>query len=405
MHRTNENTDTAKRKKFQRGSIEKVPTNTGFTWKLRYYKDGKKLAMTLGTNIDLPTEDAANRKAAEQLSIINDNRIVYTFGHLLERYIAEALPDRAQTGASYKSLLKHIKVKWADVPLDVMLKDLMAIQTWLSELKTRPTKDRNNSKGQLVKGRPARPLSKATKQHIKALLHRVLECGMRWGMLPIERNPISLIEVKTPKGTILPKKRLKVPLAISQVQTLMRDEEMSEHVRVMVKLAIGLGLRISEILGLRWDDINFNGKVVTIERSSVGKHLGDAKTETSRSVMPLHDYLVVTLLKWREDSPEVNGWVFGNLLTGRPFHRDSLQADHLLTAGRRCGIPSLGWHTFRHTHIALLRQASVTPEVQMMMMRHANIETTNEYGRDGGSLELKRPANEAVMKLLLSGKE
>jgi integrase len=60
-----------------------------------------------------------------------------------------------------------------------------------------------------------------------------------------------------------------------------------------------------------------------------------------------------------------------------------------------------GWHTFRHTHIAVLRQTNAAPEVQMMLMRHADMRTTNSYGRDGGRLELKRPANQAVVDFIV----
>lgn len=46
---------------------------------------------------------------------------------------------------------------------------------------------------------------------------------------------------------------------------------------------------------------------------------------------------------------DVNGWLFGNIDTGRPYHADSLRQDHLAPAGRKAGIPNLGWHNFRHT--------------------------------------------------------
>ena len=97
----------------------------------------------------------------------------------------------------------------------------------------------------------------------------------------------------------------------------------------------------------------------------------------------------------------MNGWVFGSVLTGRPFHRDSLQADHLRPAGQALGIVNLGWHSFRHTQIANLRKNGTAAEVQMMLMRHSDWRTTNSYGRDGGSLEIKRPAHESMVDALL----
>lgn len=373
---------------FQAGTLVKRQDANGFTWVLRYTKDGKRKAMILGTHEDLPTEGHAKLKAADKIALINSDKPIYTFGQLVERYKSEELPPRLQTASSYNSNIKHLMAKWGTVDLSVMLKDLMAIQSWLGDLQT-PAKA----------NRPARPYSKKTKQHIKALLHRIIECAMRWGYLPIDRNPVSLVEIKV-KG-IQPAKRLKVPLTINQFNRLVGDEELPEHVRVMSKVALFLGLRISEVLGLRWEDVDFDGCVVSIERSAVGKDLGDTKTLGSRSVLPLHEYIVNTLKVWQKSSEPINGWVFGSIATGRPFHRDSLQADHLLPAALRCGIHGLGWHTFRHTHIAILRQVGTAPEVQMMLMRHADMRTTNSYGRDGQSLELKRPANSAVVEAIL----
>lgn len=377
------------RARFQQGTLVRRDDADGFTWILRYNKDGVRKALTIGTNRDLPTETDARIKAANMVSVINASKPVYTFAQLVERYEREALPSRPQTAASYKSMLKHIKAKWGAYELVELLSDLVAIGDWVSGLKTMPTKS----------GKPARTASKKTKQNVKAMLHRLINCGMRWGYLPVTENPIALVEIKV--TGIQPKKRLKKPLTLAQIKAAQTDKEVPEHVRVMVKLSVGLGLRISEVLGLRWEDVDFERNVISIERSSVGKHLGDTKSEESRCELPLHQYLVDVLLAWREAMPVVAGWLFGNETTKRPFHRDSLQADHLIPLGVRCGIPSLGWHTFRHTHSKLHRQVGTPLEVQQMSMRHADIATTNDYGQDDGSMDLKRKANDAVFDLLL----
>jgi len=135
-------------------------------------------------------------KANELVPAINDTNPIYTFGQLVAKYELDEMPSREDTAASYRSMLKHLSAGWSDVPVTDMLKNLMAIQSWLSDLK----------------GKTGKPLSKKTKQHIKALLHRIIECAMRWGYLPVDRNPISLVEVRV--SGIQPKKRLKVPLTL-----------------------------------------------------------------------------------------------------------------------------------------------------------------------------------------------
>lgn len=375
---------------FQGGTIVKRDTAKGHTWALRYRRDGVKKSMTLGSSHDLPTLAAAKRKANDLVPTINRTVAVYTFGELVEKYIAEEMPSRPQTAASYNSFIKRLKDEFGDVPLAIMLKDLMIIQTWLSDLKTLPTTG--------AKQKAPRPMSKKTKLNVKAILHRLIECGMRWGYLPVDRNPIDLVEVKV-KG-IQPKKRLKEPLTRKQINDLLGDVKLPQHVRMMCVISLALGLRISEVLGLRWEDIDFTALELRVERSSVGAYIDATKTEGSRDVMPISGYLAAQLQEWEQAQESVKGWLFGNITTGRPFHRDSLQTDHLAPAGLRNGIPGLGWHTFRHTHIAFLRQVGTAPEVQMMMMRHSDIRTTNEYGRDSGSMELKRPAQQAVVMLM-----
>ena len=227
---------------------------------------------------------------------------------------------------------------------------------------------------------------------------------MRWGYLPVARNPISLVEVKRAPG-VHQIKRLKAPLTVKEVHAILADKALASHVRMMIVLCVAQGLRISEVLGLKWEDVSFEDKKLSIVRSVVGSYVGDTKSESSRADVPLDDFVIHELRLYKELLPSINGWLFGNVQTGRPWHRDSLQADHLIPVGKRAGIPSLGWHTFRHTHIKFLRQVGAAPEVQMMLMRHSDMRTTNEYGRDGGDVEVTRPANQALVNVLLKGSE
>lgn len=74
----------------------------------------------------------------------------------------------------------------------------------------------------------------------------------------------------------------------------------------------------------------------------------------SADVLPLHELLVQELEQWKGREKSVNGWLFKNIDTGRPYHASSLRKDHLAHAGRKAGIPNLEWHNFRHTYRARL---------------------------------------------------
>lgn len=176
---------------------------------------------------------------------------------------------------------------------------------------------------------------------------------------------------------------------------------LAPHARLLVVLAMNTGMRISEILGLRWKNIDFEQATLTIERSVVGKYEDEVKTLASASVLPLHELLIQELRAWQAREQNVNGWLFGNIDTGRPYHATSLRQDHLAPAGKKAGIPNLGWHNFRHTYRARLGNSGVAPEVQQKLMRHSSIDMTMQYGQNA-MLKLTRPANAGLVEELLA---
>jgi integrase len=87
-----------------------------------------------------------------------------------------------------------------------------------------------------------------TKGSIKALMHRLFEKAMLWELVPIQRNPVELVEVK---GIT---RRTKKPFP-------------SDPYKTMVVVAICLGLRVSEILALKWDDVDFKQLTMRVTRN------------------------------------------------------------------------------------------------------------------------------------------
>ena len=70
-------------------------------------------------------------------------------------------------------------------------------------------------------------------------------------------------------------------------------------------------------------------------------------------------------------------------------------------AGKKIGVPNLGWHTFRHTYRSRLGDFGVAPEVQQKLMRHSSIDMTMKYGQNA-MLKLTRPANARLVEELLA---
>jgi integrase len=274
--------------------------------------------------------------------------------------------------------------EWEDVRVVDMAKDPMAVEQWIKGLQTKPKKNQK-----------PRDLAPKSKLHTRAILHRLFEYAMRWRYLDCQRNPMGLIELK---GT---SRRVRPIYLLTSKEYYAVLARLAPHVRLMAVLAMNTGMRISEILGLRWQDVDFSQATLSIQRSVVGKHEDETKTLASEAVLPLHVVLIQELRAWKSREESVNGWLFGNIDTGRPYHADSLRQDHLAPAGRKAGIPNLGWHAFRHTYRSRLGNSGVALEVQQKLMRHSSINMTMKYGQNA-MLDLTRPANARLVEELLT---
>jgi integrase len=213
------------------------------------------------------------------------------------------------------------------------------------------------------------PKSAQVKAHVKGLLHAVFEYGIKCEYLAPDHNPVDRVRQS--------RKRLKQPRVLSpgEFQTLLG--QLGEPHRTMVAVAGGLGLRVSELLGLRWGDVNWGTLEITIQRSLSEGQVADTKTEASRGALPLSADLGEVLLKHRARSPyNADGdYIFAGP-SGQPPWPDGILADHLKPAATRAGIGKVGWHTFRRTFATLLHSQGTSIAVQKELLRHADVRTT-----------------------------
>ena len=372
------------RTRYQYGSFEIKERKKGKeVWEFRYYEtdvDGRRQrrAAIVGTKEDYPTESAVRKCPAVQAILLRLNAEqpaaasgAAEFGAVIARYEQEEMPERYSTKASYQSYIKnYIRPRWAQIPMSVVKP--MAVEDWLRDLELAPK----------------------TKSHIRSLMHTIFQCAERWEL--IDKNPIKLVRVKG--GT----KRLKAPRVLTPAEFNSLLPFLREPYRTMVLVAGCLGLRVSEIVALKWDDFDFDGLTLLVQRSIVHGHVGDVKTEYSRDSVPLDPALVQALTEHRKrwfSIPE--GWLFANPVTGKPFHQEEIQKRHIRKASKSAKIGSaVGWHTFRHSYRSWLDETGAPLTVQKELMRHASIQTTmNIYGK--AMTDTKRQAHTRVVELVL----
>jgi len=176
--------------------------------------------------------------------------------------------------------------------------------------------------------------------------------------------------------------------------------------KTMVTIAMCLGLRVSEILGLRWGDFDWEGLAISIQRAYVLGAEDQVKTTYSERQMPLDPALAEILFRYRRTyAPEATAddWVFSNPDTGRPWWPHRIQQCYIRKAGIKVvGVDGIGWHTFRHTYSSMLRHLGVDVKVQQELLRHADIRTTMNIYTQAMREDL-RAANSRVVRMVIGG--
>jgi integrase len=370
--------------KLKSGTLEKVKTAHGQCWYLRYTEgNGAKVVrprVRIGLVSEFPSKAKAWKAAEPILRRLNASvGQLKTFGDLLDRYGAEAMPERHSTRRGYQSMINaHIRPRWGKTPLE----DVHSYETevWLLSL----------------------PIGSRRKGHIHGLMRVLFRFAMHIRWLGLQANPMRSFSI--PGAT----KRAKTPGTLTKEQFHQLLERITdEPYRTMVATAQCLGLRISELLALQWRDIDFFGNTASVERAIVEGHVGGVKTYQSARKLPINERVSEILKAWftQTEFKDPEDFIFASpwsreLEKPYPYNASKIQSAILRKAGKDIGLTfSLGWHTFRHTYRALLRQSGAAMDVQRDLMRHADIQTTMQtYG--GTQLDELRPINSTVVDSL-----
>ena len=154
-------------------------------------------------------------------------------------------------------------------------------------------------------------------------------------------------------------------------------------------LAAMTGMRRNEVLGLKWDDIDFTKRRLALNRGLVAigydVHQTRGKTRTSRRSIDLDTTTLDVLAGWRAFQHATfaavgldhhDGWVFTDG-DGQPVHPHALSQAFDRVARRAC-VPIIRLHDLRHTHGSLLIKEGVPVKVVSERLGHANIAFTIE---------------------------
>ena len=189
----------------------------------------------------------------------------------------------------------------------------------------------------------ALPLANPTKEKIRRVMNVVYRRGQKSLLLPMtgDGNPVRFVTQSS-------KSNYKAVI-VSPEQASRIMMELEDPYRTLVFLVAVTGLRISEALGLKWGDLDYE------VGNNIVEHL---KTEGSAAPVPLGDLLADALRSWNQNTlySKSDAWVFPSMkLRGKKLLTASIMAaDKIRPAALKVGIrlepgQRFGFHNFRHS--------------------------------------------------------
>jgi integrase len=207
-----------------------------------------------------------------------------------------------------------------------------------------------------------------TTNHLRNLMSKIFSVAVDWDY--ISNHPV--------RGVKMPERTLKRPhrfLSMSQLHNLISASD--EPLRTIVLLAAMTGLRIGEILALRWGRINLSGAKLHVEETCYHGHFGTPKSKASRREVPLASKVTEALNAHRSKCGVVSPdhLVFATR-EGTPLSSDNLRKRKLHPACTRAGLEFINWHVLRHTHGTLLHEIGIPLKVAQAQLGHSHMSTT-----------------------------
>lgn len=190
---------------------------------------------------------------------------------------------------------------------------------------------------------------------------------------------LSVISYNPCNAVTLPRKKSAPKQTLTGKQaTQLLDAARGKNYYIPILLALMLGIRRSEICGLRWRDIDFDHGFVSIKTARVKKAYGgvvekDAKSDASTRSIAISPELIKELREHRNTLPDNAEYVC--MMNGAPM-RPGYITQMTSRLIRRLGLPQMSIHGQRHSHASIMLALGVHPKIVQERLGHSKISTT-----------------------------
>jgi integrase len=345
----------------------------------------------------------------------DERRAHVAAGELVERYVdeqenAERIAAEAERrGVTFRHVA-HAYLEWLENIRGATPATMQSHRSLLAEPGVPYRRGRRMTSGRIMAALGDRPAADVTTAEIERLLKTVAATGAAPATVNRTREVVAAAFTFGMKSTSfsLPanpardadRRRIPAPSVLEfyspdEIEAIARSLESGYHRPVAetrgelelfddhrdaeaVRIAAYCGLRLGELLALRWRDVDWTGSALTISRSLSASAEGPTKSRQIRGV-PLADQAAAALdrLSRRDDFVSARDYVFCNAL-GRPLDGSALRRRYK-SARDAAGLRPLRWHDLRHTFGSLLVASGLDLVSVKDAMGHAQLTTTSRY--------------------------
>lgn len=183
-----------------------------------------------------------------------------------------------------------------------------------------------------------------------------------------------------------------IPKAVTNEMSLLTDGQQKllckyltanlSNTNLCILLSLFMGLRIGEVCGLKWEDIDLNKSMLTVRRTvqRISKsrgtelYIGSPKSCSSRRCIPIPAFIISILRQFK-------GYDNEYLLSGstKVIEPRTLQR-RFKTILKKAGLPSINYHSLRHMFATNCIKAGFDVKTLSCILGHSSVETTlNRY--------------------------
>lgn len=223
-------------------------------------------------------------------------------------------------------------------------------------------------------------LSARTVSHNLTILKNALNYGMRSGLLT--RNVGAIVD--PPRA-----ERYEIQILTPEQVKIFLDAARGERYETLYLVAITTGLRMGELFGLRWSEVNLERGRLNVKASLTRRKgswsITEPKSNSSRRSIVLPAQVVASLREHRirqieERLAAGSGWQNHDLVfctgLGTPLTAANLHSRSFKPLLKKAGLPSIRFHDLRHTCASLLLGQNEHPKVVQDLLGHSSVSLT-----------------------------